>query len=149
MVQKLDYQNHIVLIFFALFAIMGYLSYSVLLNSVDQLNAMIYALVGSAVGSVTISLIIVQVIIYKFCEISRNDYLFITSNKDFADQFLKLKIKKTKVTVNDFNKAVDLYQQFILEKENQAIDTFKMSLIEKEEVQIINNLKQPEKVINL
>lgn len=138
MIEKLDYKNLIVIVFCVYLLIIGIVSYSILLNFFDSLTAFFYSSIGSSFLAIIIDLFTVQYILYNLIEINRTDYLTILSNKDFEAQFSKLSIKNSKVTVNQFNKAIDLYNEFLKQQEDDKIHLFKVSLTEKESYKFNN-----------
>lgn len=138
MIEKLDYKNLIVIVFIIYLIIVGTCSYLFILNFVDTLTALFYALLSSSFISVVLSLLTVQYVLYNFIEIEKESYLKILSNKDFEEQFSKLSIKNSKVTVNQFNKAIDLYNEFLKQQEDNKIHLFKVSLTEKESYKFDN-----------
>lgn len=138
MIEKLDYKNLIVIVFLVYLLIIGIVSYSILLNFFDSITAFFYASIGSSFLAITIDLFTVQCILYNLIEINRKDYLTILSNKDFEEQFSKLNIKNSKVTVNQFNKAIDLYNNYLKQQEDDNIHLFKVSLTEKESFKFYN-----------
>lgn len=138
MIEKLDYKNLIVIVFCLYLLIIGIINYSILLNFFDTLTAFFYSSISSSFLAVIFGLLTVQYVLYNVIEIDKNAYLKILSNKDFEEQFSKLSIKNSKVTVNQFNKAIDLYNEFLKQQEDNKIHLFKVSLTEKESYKFDN-----------
>lgn len=138
MIEKLDYKNLIVIVFCLYLLIIGIINYSILLNFFDTLTAFFYSSISSSFLAVIFGLLTVQYVLYNVIEIDRNAYLKILSNKDFEEQFSKLSIKNSKVTVNQFNKAIHLYNEFLKQQEDDKIHLFKVSLTEKESYKFDN-----------
>lgn len=143
MIEKLDYKNLIVMVFIGYLFIVSMINYNILINFYDSINSFFYAVISSSFIAIILAILTVEFILYNIIEIDKQAYLTILSNKEFEEQFYKLNINNSKITVNQFNKAIIMYDRFLMEKENNMINEFKMSLTE----QFIDN--NSNKLVNL